>query len=257
MGWDASRVTAALPSGVGFLGGALIWKGTVFVDDQEMHQVHGLTTAASLWLSAAIGVGVGGALYSVTIYAVRTNNIVCFIVLCFRFSNICVWLFGSGIMQTVLVILVLRYGPKVYNNPNDDDDEQEEEEGDENDEEEEEGDSEEDEQNNAAKNDITNGCRDATIDETVVEQPITDVELTIAKPKPHLPRRKSYGAFEEQIPRRKSRSDLADLSTSASHPLSASTRSRRSFANFLEEVNPNGTMTRNRRSSANIPTYLG
>ena len=95
MGWDASRVTAALPSGVGFLGGALIWKGTVFVDDQEMHQVHGLTTAASLWLSAAIGVGVGGALYSVTIYAVRTNNIVCFIVLCFRFSNICVWLFGS------------------------------------------------------------------------------------------------------------------------------------------------------------------
>jgi len=68
--WDASRVTAALPSGVGFLGGALIWKGSVFVGDQEMHQVHGLTTAASLWLSAAVGVGVGGALYLVTVYVV-------------------------------------------------------------------------------------------------------------------------------------------------------------------------------------------
>eukprot|EP00934_Nitzschia_sp_Nitz4_P003474 Nitzschia sp. Nitz4//scaffold7_size249615//231674//233194//NITZ4_001217-RA/size249615-snap-gene-0.236-mRNA-1//1//CDS//3329558562//3464//frame0 len=82
--WDSSRVTAALPSGVGFLGGALIWKGSVFVGSHEMHQVHGLTTAASLWLSAAVGVGVGGALYLVTIYV------------------------------TVLVILILRYGPRAY-----------------------------------------------------------------------------------------------------------------------------------------------
>ncbi|CAB9502580.1 Protein MgtC [Seminavis robusta] len=66
--WDASRVAAALPSGVGFLGAALIWKGSFFVGDHEMHQVHGLNTAASLWLSAAVGVGVGGALYLVTIY---------------------------------------------------------------------------------------------------------------------------------------------------------------------------------------------
>ena len=28
MGWDASRVSAAIPSGVGFLGAASIWKGT-------------------------------------------------------------------------------------------------------------------------------------------------------------------------------------------------------------------------------------
>ena len=27
MGWDASRVSAAIPSGVGFLGAGLIWKG--------------------------------------------------------------------------------------------------------------------------------------------------------------------------------------------------------------------------------------
>lgn len=84
MGWDASRVTAALPSGVGFLGAALIWKGNVVLEHHgETHQVHGLTTAASLWLSAAIGVGAGGALYVVTFYA------------------------------TCLVLLVLRYGPKL------------------------------------------------------------------------------------------------------------------------------------------------
>lgn len=46
MGWDASRVTAALPSGVGFLGAALIWKGSIGEGDEEVHQVHGLTTAA-------------------------------------------------------------------------------------------------------------------------------------------------------------------------------------------------------------------
>ena len=70
MGWDASRVTAALPSGVGFLGAALIWKGSIGNGDDEVHQVHGLTTAASLWLSAAIGVGAGGALYFVSVYSV-------------------------------------------------------------------------------------------------------------------------------------------------------------------------------------------
>ena len=99
MGWDASRVTAALPSGVGFLGAALIWKGSVGDGVNEIHQVHGLTTAArcvcmcwfciaavyrspssqgpfvagSLWLSAAIGVGAGGELYFVSIYSVRNS----------------------------------------------------------------------------------------------------------------------------------------------------------------------------------------
>jgi uncharacterized membrane protein YhiD involved in acid resistance len=84
MGWDASRVTAALPSGVGFLGGALIWKGSVFLEGEEVHQVHGLTTAASLWLSAAVGVGCGGALYLVTAYVV------------------------------IMVIMILRYAPRSY-----------------------------------------------------------------------------------------------------------------------------------------------
>lgn len=65
MGWDASRVSAAIPSGVGFLGAASIWKGTKSSDD-GMHQVpevHGLTTATSVWLSAAIGILCGGGLF--------------------------------------------------------------------------------------------------------------------------------------------------------------------------------------------------
>eukprot|EP00756_Hemistasia_phaeocysticola_P012813 Hpha_TRINITY_DN15231_c1_g13::TRINITY_DN15231_c1_g13_i1::g.67651::m.67651/K07507/mgtC; putative Mg2+ transporter-C (MgtC) family protein len=53
--WDSSRVSAALPSGVGFLGAGVIWK--------DKNQVHGLTTAAGTWLSCAIGVAAGGGLY--------------------------------------------------------------------------------------------------------------------------------------------------------------------------------------------------
>jgi len=47
MNWDASRVTAAIPSGVGFLGAGLIWKGSLSDGSGgEVHQVHGITTAA-------------------------------------------------------------------------------------------------------------------------------------------------------------------------------------------------------------------
>jgi uncharacterized membrane protein YhiD involved in acid resistance len=64
MGWDASRVSAAIPSGVGFLGAASIWKGTKTVPGGEsVPEVHGLTTATSIWLAAAIGILIGGALY--------------------------------------------------------------------------------------------------------------------------------------------------------------------------------------------------
>jgi uncharacterized membrane protein YhiD involved in acid resistance len=59
MGWDASRVSAAIPSGVGFLGSALIFKQ----DDEGSHVVRGLTTAASLWLSSAVGIACAGGLY--------------------------------------------------------------------------------------------------------------------------------------------------------------------------------------------------
>ena len=61
--WDASRISAAIPSGVGFLGAGLIFKGPMQRNETDMPIVHGLTTAASLWLSAAVGIACGGTLY--------------------------------------------------------------------------------------------------------------------------------------------------------------------------------------------------
>ncbi len=52
---DPSRVAAQVVSGIGFLGaGAILARGEV---------VRGLTTAASIWTVAAIGLAVGGGLY--------------------------------------------------------------------------------------------------------------------------------------------------------------------------------------------------
>lgn len=50
---DNSRVLQGIIAGVGFLGAGTILKG-----DAE-HQVRGLTTAAGIWLTAAIGVSAG------------------------------------------------------------------------------------------------------------------------------------------------------------------------------------------------------
>eukprot|EP00501_MAST-03F_sp_TOSAG23-6_P000106 GSMAST32.ASY1.ANO1.108.1 assembled CDS len=80
--WDASRISAAIPSGVGFLGAGLIWKGTT--KDEEHHTVHGLTTAASLWISASVGISCGGGLYS------------------------------AGAIGVALTLMILRYGPRLY-----------------------------------------------------------------------------------------------------------------------------------------------
>src|ERR1700761_7644520 len=52
---DPSRVAAPVVSGIGFLGaGAILARGEI---------VRGLTTAASIWTVAAIGLAVGGGLY--------------------------------------------------------------------------------------------------------------------------------------------------------------------------------------------------
>jgi len=63
--WDASRISAAIPAGVGFLGAGLIWKDSHRDSEsgETSQTVHGLTTAASLWLSAAVGIACGGGLY--------------------------------------------------------------------------------------------------------------------------------------------------------------------------------------------------
>src|SRR6185295_18249062 len=52
---DPSRVAAQVVSGIGFLGaGSILARGEI---------VKGLTTAASIWTVAAIGLAVGGGLY--------------------------------------------------------------------------------------------------------------------------------------------------------------------------------------------------
>jgi putative Mg2+ transporter-C (MgtC) family protein len=51
MGTDPTRVAAQVVTGIGFLGGGAIFKEGV--------NIRGLTTAASLWVTAAIGLAVG------------------------------------------------------------------------------------------------------------------------------------------------------------------------------------------------------
>ncbi len=50
---DLSRVIQGLAAGIGFIGGGAILK----LPDE--HQIDGLTTAAGIWLTAAVGVTVG------------------------------------------------------------------------------------------------------------------------------------------------------------------------------------------------------
>ncbi len=58
---DPSRVAAQIVSGVGFLGA-----GAIIV---QKHAIHGLTTAAGIWVAAGIGMAVAAGLYSVAIAA--------------------------------------------------------------------------------------------------------------------------------------------------------------------------------------------
>lgn len=57
---DPSRIAAQVVSGMGFLGA-----GTIIIQKQV---VRGLTTAAGLWVTAAIGLVIGSGLYEIGIY---------------------------------------------------------------------------------------------------------------------------------------------------------------------------------------------
>jgi putative Mg2+ transporter-C (MgtC) family protein len=66
---DPSRIAAQVVSGIGFLGaGAILLKGEV---------VRGLTTAASIWAVAAIGLAAGGGLY----YAATVSTAIILLIL--------------------------------------------------------------------------------------------------------------------------------------------------------------------------------
>ncbi|MBR0037862.1 MAG: MgtC/SapB family protein [Bacteroidales bacterium] len=55
--WDVSRIAAQVVSGIGFIGA-----GTIIFRKSE-NVVSGLTTAAGLWVTAAIGLACGGGMY--------------------------------------------------------------------------------------------------------------------------------------------------------------------------------------------------
>ncbi|MCC6334068.1 MAG: MgtC/SapB family protein [Myxococcales bacterium] len=54
---DPSRIAAQVISGIGFLGAGTI----IFLERENV--IHGLTTAAGLWVVAAVGLGVGAGMY--------------------------------------------------------------------------------------------------------------------------------------------------------------------------------------------------
>ncbi len=56
---DPSRVAAQIVSGIGFIGA-----GSIMVNK---HAVHGLTTAAGIWVAAGIGMAIAAGLYAVGI----------------------------------------------------------------------------------------------------------------------------------------------------------------------------------------------
>ena len=57
---DPARIAAAIMTGIGFIGaGTIIASGT--------KGVHGLTTAATIWTTAAIGIAVGIGVYSLSV----------------------------------------------------------------------------------------------------------------------------------------------------------------------------------------------
>jgi putative Mg2+ transporter-C (MgtC) family protein len=50
---DLSRVIQGIVTGIGFIGGGVILKMS------EQHQIVGITTAATIWLTASIGIATG------------------------------------------------------------------------------------------------------------------------------------------------------------------------------------------------------
>ena len=58
---DSSRVASTIVTGVGFIGAGVIWR--------SQNYVHDLTTAASIWITAAVGMAVGTGAWFVAICA--------------------------------------------------------------------------------------------------------------------------------------------------------------------------------------------
>lgn len=65
---DPGRIAAGVITGIGFLGGGLIIQGR--------GEVHGITTAATIWLVSAVGLAAGGGYYSAALAASAVGLVV-------------------------------------------------------------------------------------------------------------------------------------------------------------------------------------
>jgi putative Mg2+ transporter-C (MgtC) family protein len=65
---DPSRVAGQIVTGIGFLGGGAIMR--------YRDTVHGMTTAATIWMNAAIGVAAGSGRYSLAAFAAALTLVV-------------------------------------------------------------------------------------------------------------------------------------------------------------------------------------
>jgi putative Mg2+ transporter-C (MgtC) family protein len=70
VGFDPSRIIQAIATGIGFLGAGVIFR--------QQSGVVGLTTAAALWVVAAIGLAVGAELYLLAIFTTFMTLLVLF-----------------------------------------------------------------------------------------------------------------------------------------------------------------------------------
>src|SRR5207248_1395903 len=61
---NVGRVIQGIAAGIGFLGAGTILK------QSEIHEIRGLTTAACIWLTAAVGVAVGAGRIGLALFSV-------------------------------------------------------------------------------------------------------------------------------------------------------------------------------------------
>lgn len=70
---DLSRVIQGIATGIGFIGGGTILKRT------DRNEIEGLTSAATIWLTGAIGIAVGAGLGWIAVVAVASAWIILFV----------------------------------------------------------------------------------------------------------------------------------------------------------------------------------
>ncbi|MCP4540498.1 MAG: MgtC/SapB family protein [Chloroflexi bacterium] len=94
---DPVRIAANIVSGVGFLGAGAIMRGE--------GQVIGLTTAATVWLAAALGMGIGGGYYLIAIAAA-----VAILVVLWLFPIVEGWIDNARETRTYQIITPIGFG---------------------------------------------------------------------------------------------------------------------------------------------------